>query len=505
MAVVAFTGKGVTPMPKVSFGDKPYLGTDKVAMGPQWSPPVDPFKSYADEKRRLEAIAQAEAAARQKSLTALAQQRMVDTSTIQGVNRASGFPQVQPLITPNAPDIFNIPETPQDWMNSSGLDLTPASETNLNLVSGTGALKGPDRPGFVQEPIKNADGSITGYRYVKISDASKDLVNYDAPETNVMPFSADRAARSAGENVVDVLASNVLKDESFRNQLGLVRTQIYGEPTIEELPNGDERLVYNNELLLYHGITSDLQAAGYVAGRLPDPIDPNASDVEKYEYYKRGIFAPPLYKIGEEYTQLATMTRQEKIDLQKSLKRAGYYTEDFPIIPGILQSDEISFLQAAMGEANVAGLELDDLFQIRARKRDQLIAKRKSGGGGGGGAATRSVDIRFDTTTMANGRTLLSRVLQDALGRAPSDDELSRFMAMLNEAESKSPTKTITQYITSGNTRKSVSRTNPSDVDPESMAREFAQGIDGGAEMGEYQTNRFMSMLMQRVAGARNG
>jgi hypothetical protein len=135
-----------------------------------------------------------------------------------------------------------------------------------------------------------------------------------------------------------------------------------------------------------------------------------------------------------------------------------------------------------------------------------LIAKRKSGGGGGGGgAATRSVDIRFDTTTMANGRTLLSRVLQDALGRAPSDDELSRFMAMLNEAESKSPTKTITQYITSGNTRKSISRTNPSDVDPEAMAREFAQGVDGGNEMGEYQTNRFMSMLMQRVAGARNG
>jgi len=511
MAVVAFTGNNVSPMQRFNSDEKTYYGTSKVVTSPQWIAPPDPFKSYADEKRRLEAIAQAEAAARQRSLNLLAQQKIVNTNTIQGINQASGFPSVQPAVDFNAPeDIFNIPKGPQDWMQPKGLDLTPPSETNLNLMGGVGSTKGPDRPGYAQRPIRNSSGAITGYEYVKVGSSS-DGEEYESPRggPEFRP-SADAVARARGENIVDVLASNILNDESFRNELGIVRSQIYGQPKTELLPNGEQRLIYDNELLLYHGINADMQAAGYLAGRLPDEIDPNASDSEKYEYYKANkgqLFAPPLYKLGDEYTTLATMTRQEKIDLQKDLRRAGYYPDNFPIIPGILQSDEIGFIQAAMGEANVSGLELGSLFQIRARARQRMIAesKRRGGGGGGGGGATRSVDIRFDTTTMASGRTLLSRVLQDALGRAPSDDELSRFMAMLNEAESKSPTKTITQYITSGDTRKSISRTNPSDVDPEAMARQFAQGVDGGNEMGEYQTNRFMSMLMQRVAGARNG
>jgi hypothetical protein len=136
------------------------------------------------------------------------------------------------------------------------------------------------------------------------------------------------------------------------------------------------------------------------------------------------------------------------------------------------------------------------VFDVRERMRKQSIAAEKAAGGGGGGGTNRSVDIRFDTTTMAAGRVLLNRVLTDALGRSPSESELTQFMAMLNEAESKSPTKTITQYVTSGDTRRSTTRTTPSGLDPEAMAEDFAAGIDGGAPMtANKETDYLMGYL----------
>jgi hypothetical protein len=445
MAVVAFTGNGVTPNTagKNFVNGKTYAGSSRAALLPQWSAPIDPFKARIDALRKMEADATAEIRAKKIADAKQANQnRMLNSNP-------NNFPKSYP--------------SNQDEYTSRGISSEAVLDPNGNVVGYTPTGNMPSFP-----PSSGA--------------------------------SADAIARANGENVVDALSGNVLQDESFRNQLGIVRSQIYGAPKQEILPNGEQRLIYDNELLLYHGITSDMQASGYVAGRLPDPIDPNATDAEKYEYSKQGLFAPPLYKLGQEYMELATMTREEKINLQKNLKRAGYYSKTDTIVPGILQGNEIGYLQAAMGEANVAGLELSQLYELRSRARKKAIAA----GGGGGGAPTRTVDINFNTTTMANGRVLLSRVLQDALGRAPSDEELAKFMAMLNNAESKSPTKTITQYVKTGKTRTSTSRTTPSEVDPEAMAREFASGVNGGNEMGSYQTNRLMSMLMNQVAGAAN-
>jgi hypothetical protein len=504
MAVVAFTGNGVVPnVAGKNFVDgKTYAGSSRAALLPQWSAAPDPFKSRLDAIRRAEEQAMRSVEEQAQAIQAANQKRFLEMEKsypkAQDDNWKlfGGLSAIGDFLTSETPN-FNITTDP---VGNPLNEVKPKNEV-------TNVVKGPEKTGYIQQPQLDKTGNVVGYNYVKLDTSGGISPTND---TNIQPsptgLSADAMARAAGENVIDALAGNVLKDEYYRNQLGAVRNQIYGAPKEEILPNGEVRLVYDNELLLYHGITSDMQTGGYVAGRLPDPINPNATDVEKYEYYKQGLFAPPLYKLGEEYTELATMTREEKIQLQKNLKRAGYYPSKYTIVPGIFQPDEIGYLQTAMGEANVAGLELSQLFDLRDQMRKKAIAAQgsRSGGGGGGGAATRTVDINFNTTTMANGRVLLSRVLQDALGRSPSDEELSRFMTMLNDAESKSPTKTITQYVNSGNTRKSISRTNPSDVDPEAMAREFASGVNGGNEMGSYQTNRLMSMLMNQVAGAAN-
>ena len=96
---------------------------------------------------------------------------------------------------------------------------------------------------------------------------------------------------------------------------------------------------------------------------------------------------------------------------------------------------------------------------------------------------------------------MLAGVLADALGRAPTDSELAQFMAKLNDAESKSPTKTITRYINGGGTRTSISRSTPSDVDPEQMAEEFAQGIDGGKPYEANKRDSYISGLLKSLGG----
>jgi len=513
MAVVAFTGNGIVPNTagKNFVDGKTYAGSTKAALSDQWLGPVDPFKARLDALRKMELEAQAEA-------KRLAQQRAnrplelfgaplsgplggVVSDTLKGVYSAAGA--VGGFLASDAPNFPVSTDPSGKSLQNLNNDFQKSYPTDQKFY---------EEQGINSEPVLDSNGNIIGYTPTGVKQTTKNNLNQSTqmsgtnfnPNPNVPQggASADALARAAGESIVDVLASNVLKDPSFRNKLGNVRNQIYGSPKEEILPNGELRLVYDNELLLYHGITSDMQAAGYVAGRLPDAISPDATDVQKYEYSKSELFAAPLYKIGDEYTQLSTMTREEKINLQKNLKRSGYYSSSDTLIPGILQGTEIGYLQAAMGEANVAGLELSQLFELRSRARKKAIAGAGGGGGGGGGATTRTVDISFNTTTMANGRVLLSRVLQDALGRTPSDEELSQFMAMLNGAESKSPTKTITQYVNSGGTRTSTSRTNPSDVDPTVMAEEFAAGIGGGAPMGAKKETDYLMGYLNSLGGA---
>lgn len=215
MAVVAFTGNGISPNTagKNFVDGKTYAGSTRAALVPQWSAPIDPFKARIDALRKIEAEATAEMKAK-----IIADAKQVNQNKMLGLNQ------------------------------------------NTNIIESA--------PTQIMPPLAPPNGA-----------------------------SADAIARANGENINNVLAGNVLNDESFTNQLGLVRSQIYGAPKQEILPNGEQRLVYNNESLLYHGITSDMQASGYVAGRLPDPIDSNATDAEKYQYSKQQLYAPPLYKI----------------------------------------------------------------------------------------------------------------------------------------------------------------------------------------------------------------
>lgn len=531
MAVFSFRGNEAIPMSDSIIKQRAMAnsGAARVVLSPQWNPPPDPFKAYADQLRREEARAQALAQAQ-----AQAQAERNKPLTLFGA----------PLAGPGGQAFSNFVKGPlSDTVEGVSNFLTqdapnfPISTDATGkpikfpkpLGSGVSPNRGIDRRGYIQRPVTDASGNIAGYEYVKIDDpfGTKTLTDSQSSSSTIdmsfngygnsnnFPMTADNLARKNGENLGSIYSDNantlsalVTDPNQNREDLAKIREQVYGKPIVRLEPNGDETITYQNDRILYHGIDANAQRAGHIPNKNPNPIDPNATDAEKFAFAKKfkDIYVPPKYRLGQEYNELAIMTKGEKIALQKNLRRAGYYPQGFQILPGFITNDEIGFYQAAMGEANVAGLELADVYDIRERMRKQAIAAERAaggGGGGGGGGTNRSVDIRFDTTTMAAGRVLLSRVLTDALGRSPSESELSQFMAMLNEAESKSPTKTITQYVTSGDTRRSTTRTTPSGLDPEAMAEDFAASIDGGAPMtANKETDYLMGYLNSLGANA---
>jgi hypothetical protein len=67
-------------------------------------------------------------------------------------------------------------------------------------------------------------------------------------------------------------------------------------------------------------------------------------------------------------------------------------------------------------------------------------------------------------------------------------------MKMLHDAESNSPTRTVTSRSSGG----SVSRTTPSNVDPANMALDFAKEIGGGDPYRERQASRYLDLIMNR-------
>ena len=96
---------------------------------------------------------------------------------------------------------------------------------------------------------------------------------------------------------------------------------------------------------------------------------------------------------------------------------------------------------------------------------------------------------------------MLISVLRQALGRYPTDDEVSQFVRMLNAEESKKPSVSTTTTTTTGDRTSAVTRTTPSSVDAEQMAQEFAEDIKGGKAYQANQADRYMAALMQSLGG----
>ena len=123
--------------------------------------------------------------------------------------------------------------------------------------------------------------------------------------------------------------------------------------------------------------------------------------------------------------------------------------------------------------------------------------------GGGGGGTTVYKQIQYTQTSVAQARSMLVSVLTEALGRYPTDGEVQRFLELLNKAENKSPTKTVTRTTTEGDNTTAVSRTTPSGVDAQAMAEEFARTVQGGKPFEERAVDRYLNALLNSMGERR--
>jgi hypothetical protein len=134
--------------------------------------------------------------------------------------------------------------------------------------------------------------------------------------------------------------------------------------------------------------------------------------------------------------------------LAQQLKSAGYKV---PVTGNYNTTVREAFLDASRNlSSEISMLQANDPQRLSAQKFDitsylKDIADTRTGMGGDGGPKVRK-DIRISDASTA--RTLINAVLQDALGRGATKEELEKYTSALQKAQKTSPT--VTTYSTAG-------------------------------------------------------
>lgn len=233
-------------------------------------------------------------------------------------------------------------------------------------------------------------------------------------------------------------------------------------------------------------------APGQIPFRRPKAPEEGApyEDFVAYRNKLQQSIRKPLYTEDSVMETLWNMGTEGVRKFQKMLLQSQFYDTNDNVKLGVIGAKEIAWMRDLMTYGNINGYTWEQQLEFEMQGAAKAAAQSSGGGGygggGGGGGTTTYKQIQYTQTSMAQARSLLVNILKEALGREPTDSEVTKFVAMLNKAENKSPTRTVTRTTTSGGNTTAVSRMTPSGVDAEYLAREFARGIGGGEP---YQAN----------------
>lgn len=184
---------------------------------------------------------------------------------------------------------------------------------------------------------------------------------------------------------------------------------------------------------------------------------------------------------------------------RKALAAQLYNPTQDSISFGNVSQKDLELMKGLMTDANVNGMSWEDQLDLLIQKaKDNPQNGSGGGGGGGGGGSSVYTQVQYSNTSMAVARSTLTQILQSALGRIPTDSELSEFMVELGKAESQSPTTIVTSTNKVGSKTKAVSRTTPSTVDINDMALSFAKRIGGGGEYDENKAQYYLNLIAKQ-------
>jgi len=259
------------------------------------------------------------------------------------------------------------------------------------------------------------------------------------------------------------------------------------------------------------------------ASRTTVPI-PYGSDNLSLRYYanqgkSRPVYGKPIYRQGDESNFAARLSVDKIRDWQAFFQAQGFRTGP----AGVWTSFEISAMSNFMTMANGVpggGMTVDVLRQrvqtdleTGALRPGELavslggdlneLGEMVSSGGTAGAGEGADMMPYTETSTqtqisqMSPDQGLL--VLRDAwtrsLGRAPSDQELSRFVKGVNAAMRADPTviTTVATHDPMAGTTVTESNTDETSVDPQGMA--LRESEEPSEERSEYQANRYLDAL----------
>jgi hypothetical protein len=237
--------------------------------------------------------------------------------------------------------------------------------------------------------------------------------------------------------------------------------------------------------------------------RIPAP-DADITEWRKFINSLDTAFTAPKYMPESVYSTLQWMPVQDRIKMQKKFLAAGLYETNDPIKFGRVSPEDNAIMTGLMSMANQQGLTWEQVLDESIAIANEARARASSGGGGyggggGGGATTIYKQIQYNQTSVAQARSLLIGVLTEALGRYPTDKEVEEFLEIVNKKEKKSPSKTVTKTTTAGDTTRAVTRMTPSDVDVQSIAEDFARGLEG---YDENAADRYLNALLDSMGQA---
>jgi hypothetical protein len=142
---------------------------------------------------------------------------------------------------------------------------------------------------------------------------------------------------------------------------------------------------------------------------------------------------------NQDATTLFNMSEQDRKTLAQRLKNAGYKVS----LSGKYSSALLDAYTNASMKATLQSQMVGQPFTVR-QYLDQETAERIASGGGDGPSIRKDIRIADETTA----RTLINAVLQDALGRGATKEELKKYTSALQKAQKASPA--VTTYSTAG-------------------------------------------------------
>jgi len=374
--------------------------------------------------------------------------------------------------------------------------------------------RGPERTGFTQQAVLNSQGNVAGYEYVKsglnTAEAAQSVINMGASD-NVTQRDFEVSSRLMGNDSSGYVSPDVmgiprvqsgetrrdtrLLEENFLAREYAAKVKIYGEPTVNKAgnPDGTDQTVWGTNGISYLGMNPGELSSQ--ALKRPDMNDPY-SKWQKYEKKLESQIRLPNYTVDSPNAALNAMTVPMLKSFQNRLRQGGLYPPGHRLSLGRRGSEDGKLMTALMRAANISGggewdMVLDEIID----QQRLAVAQSGGGGGGGGGAGGGTTQINYGQTSMSAARTLLTSVLRDALGRSPTEEELAEFISEVNRAEGNNPTTTQTTTTRNGDNTRSVTRNDPSSVDTNEMAQDFAERIDPTGVAQNKQENYLQGYL----------